>query len=354
MEISVTDALALFTNEIIAKFSDHKKPMSFGRSMFTEVETASKLASFIIERGMSLIATDIARGSRGNLNVFDKSTQNILVPPFFNEYINLVEMSSYDALYVEGVNSKIAWGRFLDDVAGRMEFCMDKIDRRYELQCWQALETGIVTLNNGNNVVYPRQSGSLVDPGEGNYWDDAIDPYKTTFDRGSKWLNEDGKMIGNTINIIFGGNAWKAYLSNAAVVARDLKFNNQLEVLANRALIDSVGKIFKGATTIGAFNYQFWLYNDFYEIDNGDGTTTKRYYMHQNKVIMQPDVTKNTLTYCAVPQKLRPGMTPKKGKFLMWTAEDNMKDAEFAGVKSAGIPCLVAVDQVYTERVMAD
>lgn len=354
MEISVTDALALFTNEIIAKFSDHRKPLSFGRAHFTEVETSSKLASLMAQRGLNAIATDVARGSRGNLNVFDKSTQNLFLPPFFNEMINLVELSSYDALYVEGVNAKITWGRFLDEVTERVSWCMDKIDRRYELQAWQALETGIVVLNNGQNIDYGRQAGSKVNPGAGFYWTEStIDPY-TSFERGAEWLNDTGKMQGNTINIIFGSAAWAAYVKNAKVIARNQTFHNNLEVLANRALVDSVGKIFKGATTEGAFNYQYWLYKDFYEIDNGDGNaTTKVPFMNPKKIIMQPDITNHVLTYCAVPQKIQPGMAPKKGKFLMYTAEDQFRDAEFAGVKSAGLPVLGAIDQVYTEQVLA-
>lgn len=353
MDISVTDALALFTNEIVAKFSDHQKPKSFGRSMFTEVETASKLASIISERGLNAIASDVARGSRGNLNVFDKSTQNITMPPYFNEFINLVELSSYDALYVEGVQAKIAWGRFMDEVTQRIGFCMDKIDRRYELQCWQALLTGIVTLNNGQNITYGRQADSLVDPGAGNYWaTGSVDPW-ISFNRGAAWLNDYGKMSGNTINIIFGEEAWADYLANDVIEARDLKFNNNLEVLANRAIIDSVGKIFKGATTVGAFNFQFFLYNDFYETESALGVVTKTRYMDPKKIVMVPDVQQNVLTYCAVPQKIRMGQAPKKGKFLMWTAEDTFLDAEFTGVKSAGIPLLGAVDQVYTERVKA-
>jgi len=91
MEISVTDALPLYTNEIVAKYSDHRRPKSFGRSLFTEVETATKLASVLSQRGLNLVANDIARGARGSLNVFDKSTQGIVLPPFFNEFFNITE-----------------------------------------------------------------------------------------------------------------------------------------------------------------------------------------------------------------------------------------------------------------------
>lgn len=350
MNISVTDALGLFTNDIVAKYSDHQKPKSFGRSYFTEVTTNSKLASFVSERGLNLIATDVARGSTGNLNVFDKSTQNIVFPPYFNELINLVELDSYDMLFTSGVNAKVVWGMFMDEVAKRMNFIMDKIDRRYELQCWQLFNTGIVILNNGNNIQYGRKAGSLVNPGATNYWaDSGIDPIKTTLQRGSTWLNETGKMVGNTIDVIFSKGSWNAWTSNTLVGDNDLKFNNNLTVLANKAVRDSTGKTFLGSTTYGAFNYNFFTYSDFYQDEAG----TVFNYLDEKKVIMVPEMSMNTLTYTAVPQKIMPGTLPTSGKFKVYSYEDVARDAEFMGVKSAGIPTLVAVDQVYTEQVVA-
>lgn len=350
MNISVTDALGLFTNEIVAKYSDQMKPKSFGRSYFTEVTTNSKLASFVSQRGLNLIASDVVRGSTGNLNVFDKSTQNIVYPPYFNELINLVELDSYDMLFTQGVDAKIVWGMFMDEVAMRMNFIMDKIDRRYELMCWQLFNTGIVILNNGHNIQYGRKAGSLVNPGSSNYWaDSGVDPLQTTFTRASTWLNEIGKMAGNDIDVIFSKGSWNAWLNNTKVGNNDLKFNNNLTVLANSAVRDSTGKLFIGATTNGAFNYNFFTYSDFYQGD--DGTVFQ--YTDDKKVIFVPSVSKNTLTYTAVPQKILPGTLPTSGKFKVYAYEDVARDAEFMGVKSAGIPTLVAVDQVYTEQVVA-
>jgi hypothetical protein len=348
MNISITDALPLFTNEIVAKYSDVQKPKSFGRSFFTEVETASKLASVIAERGLNLVASDVARGSRGNLNVFDKSTEKLTMPPYFNEFFNMVELDSYDALNYGGTTmSAVIFGRFLDDVAAKMNFCMDKIDRRYELQCWQALLTGIVTLNNGQNITYGRQAGSLVDPGAGNYWADAsVDPF-TTLERGATWLNETGKMEGNTINVTFGGAAYTDYINNPLVKARNLQLKNNMDSLVP-AQRDAIGKTYHGETSVGSFNYRFFTYTDFYE--NEAGVKTK--YMDDKKVVLTPEINTNVLTYTAVPQLLTQGQMPVKGKFLVWDAISNFKDAHFMGVKSAGIPILVGVDRVYTEKVV--
>lgn len=350
MNISVTDALPLYTNEIVAKYSDNQRPKSFGRSLFTEIETGTKLASVLAQRGLNLVASDVARGARGNLNVFDKSTQGIVLPPYFNEFFNITDLDSYDALSVDGVNAKISWGRFIDDVATKMLFCMDKIDRRYELQCWQLLLTGIVTLNNGSNISYGRGAGSLFNPGAGNYWaDSGVDPY-TSLERGATYLNETGKMAGNTILVTMGQTAWSDYVTNAKVIARNLWLNNNMDVISDKAIVSSTGAVFKGKTTVGSFNYEFFVYPDFYEDEEGNKTK----YVDPKKIVMVPsEMRANTLVYTAVPQLIEPGQAPVKSKFVVWNAVSEFKDAAFSGVKSAGVPILNAVDQVYTEQVVA-
>lgn len=348
MNISVTDALPLFTNKIIAKYSDHQKPKSFGRSYFTEVDTDSKLASIMSQRGLNLVASDISRGSRGNLNVFDKYSEGIVYPPYFSEFFNLVDLGSYDTLEATGFTSQIAWGQFLDETGAKMQWLMDKIDRRYELQCWQLFNTGIVTLSNGANISYGRQAASLFDPGAGNYWANAgINPLTGTLARGANYLNTVGKMSGNTIDVIFSTGAWSAWLANTAVGANDLKFNNNLTSLANTAVRDSTGKTFLGSTTNEAFNYNFFAYSDFYQ--DQDGTVHK--YLDDKKVIMVPSQTSNVLVYTAVPQDFTKGMGPRKGKWQTWN--DVKRTAMYQGIDSAGVPILGAVDQVYTEKVVA-
>jgi len=352
LNISLTDALPLFTNEIVMKYADHRKPKSFGRSFFTEVETASKLASMIAQRGMNLVASDVMRGARGNLNVFDKSTQNLTMPPYFNEFFNMVELDSYDYLYVDGAISKINFGKFLDDVASKMDWCMDKIDRRYELQCWQLLLDGIVTMTNGTNLKSGRKSGSLVDLGGGAYWSvSGVDPSDSLL-AAAVWLNEKGKMEGDTVNIIFGAAAWESYRNNSKIISKALQVQWGTEMIQPQ-IRNSTGGSYHGSVSIGSFNFRFWTYADFYETDNGDGTTTVVPYMNTKKFVAMPDIPKNVLTYTAVPQLLTQGQQPAKGKFLVWDSISEFKDAHYLGVKSAGFPALGAIDQVYTAQVLA-
>lgn len=353
MNISLSDALPLFTNEIVSKYTDHRKPKAFGRSFFKEVETATKLASMLSQRGMNLMATDIARGTRGNLNVFDRSTQNIVLPPYFNEMFNMVELDSYDALYVDGTMSKINFGKFLDDVASKMDWCMDTIDRRYEYQCWQLLLTGIVTLNNGQNLNSGRKAASLFDPGAPGYWETSnVDP-DVILEQGAAFLNEVGKMAGDTVNVIFGANAWTKFKNNPKVIARATQVQWGQEQIVPQ-IRNSVGGSFNGTSSIGSFNYRFWTYADFVETqDPVTGIITQTPFMDTDSIVMLPEAPTNVLTYTAVPQLLTSGQKPAKGKFQVWDAVSEFKDAHYMGVKSAGFPALGGIDLVFTAKVTA-
>lgn len=350
MAITLSQALPLFTNEIIAKYSDHQKPKSFGRSFFLEESTATKLVTLLSERGINAVASDVPRGSDGTLNVFDKHTQNTYLSPFFNEYFNLVELDSYDYLFVNGApSSKVAWGRFIQDVAAKMNWCMDKIDRRYELQCWQALLTGIVTMVNGDNITYGRKAASLRDIAGGSYWTTvANDPY-LIMREGATFLQETGKMGSDSINVTFGREAWRAYQECTPVKNRNLQLKNQLETLSP-ALRSATGKTYIGSTTIDMWNFNYFAYADFYEDSTG---ATKTPYMDPKKIVMTPDEGPlGVLTYTAIPEVLDHGQEPSKGKFHVWEDLNKRKGYHDYGVKSAGLPLLAAVDKVFTAKVV--
>lgn len=346
-EVSVTNLLPLYTNEIVASYSDHRKPMSFGRSLYKEVVTASKLASVISQRGFNLVASDVPRGSFGDFNVFDKYTQNQIFTPYYNEPFSLSELDSYDYLRVVGVKSKIAFGAFLDEYAQKLEYCLNKIERRYELQSWQALETGIVTLVTGQNISFGRKAESFETMSGVDLWtNSAADPWDV-IQRGLVFITETGKMKGGVANVILGRNAITAYLKNAKVVDRAKQVQWGLEHIVP-VQRDSTGKIYHGEVSVGQWKVRLWSYAEFYE--NADGSV-KTPFVNADKIIILPEVPENVITYTAVPGLISMG-APKAQKFHTYAKVDTFNETEVAGVKSAGVAQLVAVDQVFTAKVV--
>lgn len=348
MNISVTDARALFTTKLAAIFSDHLPPKAFLRSFFNEVESDTKTISIQVERGKELVAVDVHRGTEGNRNKFSLSTEKLFLPPYYHEYLELTELAVYDELFVNG-NGEIplaVFGRFLEEAANKMKVITDMIDRAYELQCSQVFHTGIVQLEAGINIDFKRQANSMVDLGVNFYWDDNnVDP-NTSIEVGCDWLRQEGKMAGNVVNMILGSVAFARYLNNTAVQNRGRIFNYALDLIT-MAQRNSIGGTFHGEISVGAYRVRIWTYPEIYEQDNGD----KVKYIDNNTMILLPEMTKFILSYAAVPQLLTTGRRPTKGKFVFNEYIDERKTSHVSDVKSAGVAIPVAVDQIYTAQV---
>lgn len=348
MNISTTDAQPLLTKEIVARFSDRVKPKAFGRSFFRDVETATKEISVMVQRQHQFVAVDVIRGYKGNRNTFSKSSEKILVPPYYNENFDMTQLDLYDALYNEKEISAANFGRFLDSATAMLDSLMDKIDRRYELQAWQALLDGIVQLEQGINLDFGRKAASLVDLGGGNYWTGAaVDPNDALLD-GCTFLKETGKMEGHVVNAILGDDVLMAYLNNTIVKdrAKQVQWGLDAVVPAQR---DALGRTYHGEISVASYRVRLWSYPDTYE----SSANTHVKYMNTKKVVMLPEVTANVLAYAAVPQLLTRGQAPQKGKFLVYDHIDELATAHLIGVKSAGAAVPVAIDQAYTFQAVA-
>lgn len=358
MAIPASQARKLFTQELAARFSDRRKPSAFLRSFFTETTHASKLISIEVERDNELIAVDVKRGTEGNLNVFDLSTEKIIEPPFFDEKLNITQLALYDNLFYGPQEvAAVTFNTFTKTVGDKLDRLMDKIDRRYELMCGQVLNTGIVTLVNGDNIDFKRKAEAVSDlinlpGGAANYWGTA-DPNIALL-AGCKFLNETGKMAGSVVNVIMGDGVFAAYLNNSFVKDRNKGFAYNMDMIIPSQR-NALGQSFHGEISVDSYTLRFWTYPANFK--DTDGSTKK--YLTAGVVVMLPEVTSMVLSYAAVPQLLYAvdgsydGVMPKQGKFLVYDYIDVEKTAHNFGVKSAGVPIPVAVDQIYSVRVLA-
>ncbi len=348
MDISTTDARPLYTKELAVRFSDRRSPNSFFRSFFTETEHASKLISIEVERDNDTIAVDVLRGTEGNRNTFDRSSEKIFAPPLYDEYFDATNLDVYDALYTEEKIAAVNFGKFVRTVGDKMEKLYDKIDRAYELQCSQVMHTGIVTLNAGINIDFKRKAGSMEDAvavGSG-YWTTAVDP-NVVIGRGCKFLKEEGKMEGAVCNMILGTYALRALLNNTEVKARGITNNLSKRDAILPAQSTAIGATFHGEMSVDDYRVQIWSYPETYK----DKTGTRKKYMDPNYMILLPEKTNFVLSYAAVPQLLSTGIVPRKGKFYNYDFVDQRNAVHDFGVKSAGVAIPAAVDQIYTAKV---
>ena len=108
MNISTTDARALFTKMLVDVYRERTTPTSFLRSFFKVKEGRTKEVSIEVQRGTEMIAVDVERGTEGNRNKFSKSTEKIFVPPYYREYFDATDLDLYDRMFGTGEIEKLS------------------------------------------------------------------------------------------------------------------------------------------------------------------------------------------------------------------------------------------------------
>lgn len=348
MKISTTDARALYTKALIAAYRERVSPMSFLRSFFKTKEESTFELSIEVERGFEKVAVDVIRGTEGNRNDFGKSVEKIFVPPYFREFFDATQLSLYERLFASSEINAQMLSAVVNQVADKMKLITDKIERAYELQCSQVLETGIVQLKGGTNIDFKRKALSLVDQ-SGTPWTTGTNSPYATLELAAKFVREKGKSQGGTLNAILGEEALNAFLLNDIVKGRADIRNFNLDML-NTPQKNAVGGTLHGIVSAGSYNIRLWSYTEVY--DNAGGVSTP--YVNPKKVIVLPDNPNFILGFAAVPQLLdEENPTPIKGQFVYGDYKDKRAATHEYDVKSAGVAIPVAVDQMWTGKVIA-
>lgn len=346
--IPTQDARALFTKMLIAVYKERTAPTSFLRSFFPTVESTTKELSIEVQRGTEKIAVDVERGTEGNRNSFSRTTEKILVPPYYREFFDATELEMYDRLFGASEINDQAFTEFLTSVTDKIVMLRDKIERSYELQCSQVLETGIVTLNAGVNIDFKRKAGSKVDKGAGNYWaTGSINPF-TDLEAGANFLRKVGKSNAGTFNGIFGTDAINDLMTNPFYEGRNVLLASPLDAIRPPQK-NAEGAVLHGKLTIGSYSLLVWTYPEYY--DNAAGVSTP--YVNPKVVIMLPEAPKFVLGFAAVPQLVKQGVGVVKGAFVIGDYIDERGVKHIFDIKSAGVAIPVAVDQIYTVQVVA-
>jgi len=347
MPINSTSAKGLFTKTLIEVFRERPKPTAFLRSFFPSVETASKELSIEVMRGTEKVAVDVVRGSLGNRNQQTKSTEKVILPPYYREYFDLTGLHVYDRVFGSSVVDESVFVDLANATADELMALREKIERSYELQCAQALTTGIVTIANGDNIDFMRKALSLVDLGSGNYFASNVNPF-TVFETGCNFLRQVGKAQGGVFNAILGTTALADLLSNTVFTGRQNLVNLVLDAVAPPQK-NALGGVLHGEITCGPYRVRLWSYPEFY--DNASGTSTP--YIDPKKIVLLPEAPRFKTGFAAVPQLAKVGQGVIKGAYVIGEYIEEREQSHIFDVRSAGIVIPVAVDQIWTVKVVA-
>ena len=172
----------VFTNALQAKWDEllGLKPTGFLRSFFKKRTTQAKNISVAVRRGTEKVAVDVMRGTEGNRNELRKHSLKEYLPPYYKEYFDATDIDHYDVIFErlpEIGKSTGAIAEAVQSALNQVQILKDKIERAYELQASQVLQTGIVTLDNGDNIDFKRKAGSIVVKDAADYWTaDGVNP----------------------------------------------------------------------------------------------------------------------------------------------------------------------------------
>lgn len=358
MAISIQEARALFTKNLIDVMQERISPTGFLRSFFPSAgKPVSKLISIEVERGFEMVSRDVVRGSEGRRNRFSKSTEKIFMPPIYREYFDATELDLYDrVLGSTGDLNAPLFAALLNQVADKIRRLQDKEERAMELQCSQVLFTGVVQLINGDNIDYLRKAESLVDLGTaGGYWSvDATDIF-AQLGAACEFMRTVGKSGDTSFNCIMAKDVLNALLDNGTFKSRQNLFSMKLDAVAPPQR-NATGAAYHGRLSANAWTVDLWTYPQFYDdpasVDPSNPTMLP--YVPNKFLTIIPANPRFHMAHGLVPQLItREGQQIQQQEFVYGNFRDERNAADIYDVQTAPLAVPVAVDQIYTAQALA-
>lgn len=334
-------------------------PTNFLRSFFRKKESPTLELSIEVNRNDEFIADDVLRGTQGPLQRFDKSTEKIIIPPYYNLPLILNELDGYDRFFARP--QEMTEDNFAMMANSAMEKMMKlkyQIERRYELQCAQVLQTGIVTLKNGTPINYRRQAASMPVLTGGDRWTEVGSNPHAVIEFLMKFIRQQGLAAGSTFNVIFGAKAWDAYVNNQNI--KDLADNRRYNLVDVVSPIPfGLGGDFLGRASVGTYNMNMWGYQRFYQ-PRGADKTGKLSYIDDNKIIVLPDDVMMDFGFGATPRIMRDANNAEFPEFIKNMPGDYSYDnyidrknkAHVIEVYSAGVAIPTQIDAIGSAQVV--
>lgn len=357
--IQIQEHSAQIAKKVVGKFTEDI-PVRAGFSALFPTETTPTLYVDVeVERDNDLIAVDVQRFTEGHKNKFTKATEHIYVPPFYKEdydfardevYMNTVALGVTNAV---GANQAIAQNALKNVRKNRK-----KIERAIQKQQADVLQTGIVTLKNGDSIDFKRKAGSIVDLGAGKYWNQANTTPRLDLGAAMTFLRDVGNSTGGTINVVMRTDAMNAFLGNESV--KEIADSRRMD----RIKIDmpqfneASGMAFHGQVDAGDFVVNLWTYNESYTDANG----VRQHYLKRENVVILPSDFQGKTVFGGLPymrQTTVGGATVKvpgvmEADFLLRGYDDEKTISATLELTSAPLVIPFTIDKVYTMKVLAN
>ena len=363
MAISIQDHSSMLTKKVVGAFEE-SIPVKTGFAGFFPEETTPTLEVDVeVQRDNDLIAVDVVRFTEGNKNKSTKMSEHKYIPPYFKEDYDFQRDQVYMNTVALGVGMESAQvNRVLAmNALKQVSKNRDKVIRAIRKQQADVLQTGIVALENGDNINYRRKATSMVNVDTtGEYWSvSASATPLTDIRKGMDFLRNVGNSGGSSVNVIMRSAALEALLATTQVKEQGPNVIQQIQrININMPQFDGVsGFALHGQVAAGDFSVNLWTYNEKYTDANGD----TKYYLAENTVVMIPDDFQGKTVFGGLPTMNKtniggvatsiPGIV--EANYLIRSYSDEKTMSSTIELTSAPLVVPFTIDKIYTMQVLA-
>ena len=354
-KITLLSALNNFTQLVISALSERKAPTSALGTFFIDVVSGAKEVSWEIKRRGRPVAVDINPHEHGITTKSNKSTQKVYTPPNYDLNTNIDALDSFERVFNGSPYVDMPqYDMLIQQTAEDMQDNIDRIERAEELQRAQALLTGIITLNNGDNIDFQRKAASLVAYANDHAWDNsAVNPGKILV-QGCEFLVTEGNADpGMVFDVIMGSDAMNN-LRDHPLFQKDNDVKNYHFGDLTTGIVSRNGMTPQGSWSRGNYRFNFWGYEGYYD----SATTSNLKYMDSKSIIVLPQNLDFKMFYGGTKAWRGIGInrfpTIIKAKRNFYSVDDELNVSKLMGVRTAPVALLRSIDSVFTAVVVGN
>lgn len=318
------------------------------RQFFKDVIHDKKGYKFFVRKGKKRVAVDRHVYEQGQHVRTEDSTQVEFFPGYFDEYTDYSAFDEYENVVgfadsVEATN----YQNLVAKIAETMGDSESALDRAEEIMCAQILQTGIVTLKCGDNLVFPRDANSIIAYNAAHDFAISTVNPEIIMSQAAKFIINNGYYSNGRFIAIMSEDVWIDFKNNAIVQDQaDLKDASFMNLETGNPLKQLVPQ---GVYSAGSHKFNIFTYSAEYE---HPVTGVKTKYLDPKSMVIMPDSVDLEFVYCGVPALVgKPGEKEAKvvkGKRVYYRYENDRSKSIELGVMSAFMPILTNVDSVVT------
>jgi len=361
MAISIIEHTGLMTSKVVGAFDETITVAEGFSQWFPRETTPSFYVDIRVRRGSRKVAVDVQRFTEGKATKMSKMTENKYLPPYYElEYYFNRDEIYMRSLEMGTLNSAMGNAMIAQNAVDNLREQRNMIERSIRLQQSQVLQTGIVTLINGDNIDFRRKAASMVDvtTGGSTYWNNATTATPLAdIAKGGVFLRQTGTATGNVMNLIGRSTAIQALLASDEIKeGGDYRWIERVNI-GFPEFNDATGFTFNGQIAAGDFRVNLWSYDEIYEDENEED----QYYLDEGNVILLPANFQGKTVFGALPGMKDATIggegtkipTAVEAEFLIRAFYDDRTLSSGLKMSSAPIVLPTTVDRIYTMKVFA-